>query len=92
MAYQHEIEEKEVFKWCTIFNIFKLLKLFQNYNPISLTWYVTTLLNQVLHVVICIYDMQNNDKMLPYFKKIRTLFLMCWYSSETLKIFFRYIF
>ena len=33
MVYQHEIEEKEGFKWHTFFNLFKLLKLFQNYNP-----------------------------------------------------------
>ena len=48
MVYKHEIEEKGVFKWCTIFNLFKLLELFQNYGPIiSLSiWYVATLLNQ----------------------------------------------
>ena len=47
MVYQHEIEEKEGFKWCTIFNLFKLLKLFQNYTPINSvkSWYMTTLLN-----------------------------------------------
>ena len=33
MVYQHEIEEKEGFKWYTIFHLFKLLELFQNYNP-----------------------------------------------------------
>ena len=32
MVYQHEIEEKGVLKLCTIFNLYKLLKLFQNYN------------------------------------------------------------
>ena len=29
MVYQHEIEEKGVFKWCTICNLYKLLKLFK---------------------------------------------------------------
>ena len=33
MVYQHEIEEKGVFKWCTIFNLYKLLKLFQSCSP-----------------------------------------------------------
>ena len=48
MLYQHEIEEKGVFKLCTIFNLYKLLKLFQTATPIiTLTiWYVTAFLNQ----------------------------------------------
>ena len=33
MVYQHKIQGKEVFTWYSIFNIYKLLKLFQNYNP-----------------------------------------------------------
>ena len=72
MVYQHEIEKKEGFKWCTIFNLFKLLKLFQNYNLfISVTiWYVTTLLNLGftcgnMHV----QHPKHNDKNVAQFRK-----------------------